>query len=92
MIGGGPCAYNPAPLASFFDAFVLGDGEEAIAEIVAAVREHKTGKREQTEESREGLLKKLADLDGVYVPAFYNIKAGPVRSRSIDEIASSGHR
>lgn len=90
VIGGGPCAYNPAPLVSFFDAFVLGDGEEAIAEIVATVREHKKEKREQPEESREGLLKKLADLDGVYVPAFYDTKADPVRSRSINEIDEFG--
>ena len=41
VIGGGPCAYNPEPLAEFFDAFLLGDGEEAILEIAAVVREAK---------------------------------------------------
>ena len=37
IIGGGPCAYNPEPLADFFDAFLLGDGEEAVLEIADGV-------------------------------------------------------
>ncbi|MDA8428684.1 MAG: TIGR03960 family B12-binding radical SAM protein [Geobacteraceae bacterium] len=66
VIAGGPCAYNPEPLAPFFDAILLGDGEEAILEIAESVRQSK-----QQGESRSQLLKRLARIEGVYVPAFF---------------------
>ncbi len=67
VIAGGPCAFNPEPLHAFFDAFVLGDGEEATLEVLSAVRAYK-----QSGESRLDCLKRLARLPGVYVPAFYD--------------------
>ena len=66
VIGGGPCAYNPEPLAPFFDAFLLGDGEEAVLEIAQAVR---LGKR--AGDGKAALLERLAAIEGVYVPSFF---------------------
>jgi radical SAM family uncharacterized protein len=63
IIAGGPSASNPEPLADFIDAFVLGDGEEVIEEIVETYSKHK-GK---------GLLKALAKIPGVYVPSLYEV-------------------
>ncbi len=68
VIGGGPCAYNPEPLAEFFDAFLLGDGEEAALEIAAVYREWK---REHG--SKSELLRRLASVEGVYVPSFFAV-------------------
>jgi radical SAM family uncharacterized protein/radical SAM-linked protein len=66
IIAGGPCAYNPEPLAPFFDAVLLGDGEEAVLDIARAVREAK-----KTGESKERLLERLSGIEGVYVPSFF---------------------
>src|SRR3990172_8499674 len=68
IIGGGPIAFNPEPIAEFFDAFVLGDGEEVILEIADSVIEWKDGKTRE----REELLKRLARLEGVYVPSLFD--------------------
>ncbi len=68
VIGGGPCAYNPEPLADFFDAILLGDGEEAILEIAALVREAK-----RTALPRPLLLRQLAGIQGVYVPSLFQV-------------------
>ena len=65
VIAGGPCAYNPEPLAPFFDAVLLGDGEEAVLEIALAVREAK-----RTGENKSRLLERLSAIAGVYVPSF----------------------
>lgn len=72
VLGGGPCACNPEPLADFFDAFLLGDGEEAILEIARACGEWK-----KTGETREVLLHRLATIEGVYVPALFEISYDP---------------
>jgi radical SAM family uncharacterized protein/radical SAM-linked protein len=66
IMAGGPCAYNPEPLAPFLDAVLLGDGEEAIVEIAGLVR-----KAKQDGLSKPELLEKLADIDGVYVPSYF---------------------
>ena len=71
IIGGGPCAYNPEPLADFFDAFLLGDGEEAIVEIAEVVRE---AKRAAVAVPRSDLLLRLAGIEGVYVPSLFNVR------------------
>jgi len=72
VIAGGPCAYNPEPLAPFFDAVLLGDGEEAVLEIAAAVRQAK-----QQGERRSQLLERLGKIEGVYVPAFFEPSYSP---------------
>ena len=72
IIAGGPCAYNPEPLAPFFDAVLLGDGEEAVLEIALAVREAK-----KTGENRARLLERLSGIEGVYVPSFFEPHYAP---------------
>ncbi len=66
VIAGGPVAFNPEPMAAFFDAFVLGDGEEVAIEIADKVASLK-----KTGANRQEILTHLARIDGVYVPRFY---------------------
>ncbi|WP_353096634.1 TIGR03960 family B12-binding radical SAM protein [Tissierella praeacuta] len=68
VIAGGPCAYNPEPIAEFIDFFTIGEGEEITLEILELYREHK-----EKEWNRERFLKEVAKLEGVYVPKFYDI-------------------
>lgn len=68
ILGGGPCACNPEPLADFFDAFLIGDGEAAVLEIAEAYRRWKNA-----EEVKEDLLRRLSLIEGVYVPAFFSV-------------------
>jgi radical SAM family uncharacterized protein/radical SAM-linked protein len=72
ILGGGPCAFNPEPLADFFDAFLLGDGEEAVLEIAAVCRDWKKTGRPKAE-----LLERLAAIEGVYIPSFFNVSYDP---------------
>lgn len=66
IIAGGHACYNPEPMHAFIDAFVIGEGEQVIHEIVDL---HQAW--QDAGASREQLLKSLAGLPGVYVPAFY---------------------
>ena len=68
IIGGGACSFNPEPVAPFFDAILLGDGEDAIVDITKAVYQ---AKKEQL--GREETLLKLSEIEGIYIPAFYNV-------------------
>lgn len=83
VIAGGPCAFNPEPLAPFIDVFVIGDGEEVITEIVDLVKEHK--KRGGTGDRSE-LLVSLATVDGVYVPSEYDASQGFIERRIISDL------
>jgi len=67
VLGGGPCSSNPEPIYGFFDAILIGDGEEAILEIAQVLKETKG-------EERETIWKELSKIEGVYVPAFYEQK------------------
>ncbi len=74
VMGGGPCAFNPEPVADFFDFFVIGDGEEAVddlldlfASLPAALRRREG----RSDEGRHELLERIATVDGVYVPSGY---------------------
>ena len=67
VIGGGPCAFNPEPLADFFDLFVIGDGEDAVLEISDVLIRWKQGGGG----TKKNLLKLLASIRGVYVPSFF---------------------
>ncbi|MBO8137267.1 MAG: TIGR03960 family B12-binding radical SAM protein [Desulfotomaculum sp.] len=69
VIAGGPCAFNPEPLADFIDLFVLGEGEEVLNEIIDTYIEAK-----EKNLSRRELLFKLAGLEGIYVPSFYQVE------------------
>jgi len=73
IIAGGPSCYNPEPVAEFIDAFVIGDGEDVINEIADVVKNSKPG----DQGSRKEILKKLAKLNGVYVPSFYKADYNP---------------
>jgi len=66
VLGGGSCALNPEPVAEFFDAIVLGDGEEIILEIAALLA---SAKRERWQ--RTAVLERLARMPGVYIPALF---------------------
>lgn len=66
VIAGGHATLNPEPMASFIDAFVIGEGEEVILEIAQAVRAHK-----RVQAPRQKLLESLAGIWGVYVPSLY---------------------
>jgi radical SAM family uncharacterized protein len=66
VIGGGPCVFNPEPFAAFFDAILIGEGEEAVVEIVAAHRASKAAGH-----SRARALDALSRIPGVYVPTIH---------------------
>jgi radical SAM family uncharacterized protein len=68
VIAGGSGCYNPEPMSAFFDAMVVGEGEEVIFEVIDAVRVWK-----QAGESRYALLERLVRIPGVYVPSFYAV-------------------
>ncbi len=68
VFAGGPAAFNPEPMAEFFDFFIVGDGEEVIIEILDLV---KNVRANQSVCPKDQLLLKLAQIPGVYVPKFY---------------------
>jgi radical SAM family uncharacterized protein/radical SAM-linked protein len=87
VVGGGPAALNPEPVAPFFDALVLGDGEEAVLEVAAVVRAWKAARGDRPE-----LWQALAEVDGVYVPVLFDMTFDPEgRLREITP-KGSGHR
>lgn len=67
VIGGGPGAFQPEPVAEFFDAILLGDGEEGVLDILAVVR-----KLKEEGVGRGAILDALAGIDGVYVPSHFS--------------------
>lgn len=69
VIGGGPCAYNPEPLADFFDMFYIGEGETVYFELMDRYKENKKQGR-----SRREFLEQAAEIEGIYVPAFYDVE------------------
>ena len=72
VIGGGPNAYNPEPIADFFDFFYLGDAEAGLLDVLDRVAEWKTGGGD-----KEELYDRLAGLPGVYVPSLFEPRYGP---------------
>lgn len=68
VIGGGPCAYNPEPLAEFFDLFYIGEGETVYDELLDLYKDCK-----RNGISRPGFLKKAAAIPGIYVPSLYEV-------------------
>ncbi len=72
IIAGGSGAYNPEPLAPFFDAFCVGEGEEAIVELLDIVHRAKDQRWE-----RKRLVRAIASIPGYYVPALYEVDAAP---------------
>ena len=68
VIGGGPCAYNPEPLAPFFDIFYIGEGETVYDQLLDVYKESR-----KNGESRTEFLQKAANIEGLYVPIFYDV-------------------
>ena len=66
VVAGGPCAFNPEPLADFFDAVMIGDGEELLPEFCRVY-----GKCKAEGKSKHDALLELSTLQGVYIPSFY---------------------
>ena len=67
VIGGGPCAYNPEPIAEFFDMFYIGEGEVVYDRLLDTYKESK-----KRGDSREQFLKLAAQIPGIYVPSLYD--------------------
>ena len=68
VIGGGPCTYNPEPLADFFDIFYIGEGETEFYNLMDKYKEWKSSGK-----SRKEFLEMAAEIPGLYVPAFYDV-------------------
>ncbi len=76
VIAGGPCSFNPEPLADFIDAFAIGEGEEIFHDIIDVYKTYK-------DQDRDILLRRLAEIQGVYVPGLYQVRYnedGSIRS------------
>lgn len=68
VIAGGPCAFNPEPLADFIDVFLIGDGEESLPGLLKQY-----GKAKEKGLDKEAFLREIATEEGVYIPAFYQV-------------------
>lgn len=68
VVGGGPCACNPEPMADFFDIFLPGEGEEVTNELIDLLIAHK-----EKGSDKLTFLREAAKIEGVYVPAFYDV-------------------
>jgi radical SAM family uncharacterized protein/radical SAM-linked protein len=80
VIAGGPLTFNPAPIADFFDAFVIGDGEEVVSEICDLAIQWKEAKAK-----KDDILKSLSQLEGIYVPSFHR-EDQKIRKRTISDL------
>lgn len=69
VIAGGPCAFSPEPMADFMDAFLIGDGEEAVGRMIDLISRVK-----ESGGSRGDLLEALSKIDGTYVPSLYRTR------------------
>ncbi|CDX03279.1 Radical SAM domain protein [Desulfitobacterium hafniense] len=69
VIAGGPCAYNPEPLAPFIDFLMIGEAEETLPQLLRLIQEQK-----ENPVSREEFLLKVAQVEGAYVPEFYEVR------------------
>lgn len=68
ILAGGPCAYNPEPLADIIDVFLIGDGEDLLPQVI---------KQRRAEQSKEAYLQEICNIPGVYVPRFYQPEYNP---------------
>ncbi len=88
IIAGGPCTVNPMPMSPFIDAFLIGDGEEAVPEILETYYVWKMA----GDDDKESLLKALSGIEGIYVPILHrsdNLDSSFVKRRfiaSLDDV------
>ena len=68
VIGGGPCTYNPEPIAEFFDIFYIGEGETVYRELLDVYKDSR-----QKGEDRLTFLKRASGVEGLYVPLLYDV-------------------
>ncbi len=76
VVGGGPEAFNPEPLSSFFDAFMIGEGEEVLLEFVDTHRRCLDQRMSKAE-----LLLELSKIEGVYIPSLYKLDHNALRPK-----------
>ena len=69
VIGGGPCTYNPEPLADFFDIFYIGEGETVYGDLLDLYKKHCSSGCY----NRYEFLKAAAQIEGLYVPSLYDV-------------------
>jgi len=67
VMAGGPCAFNPEPLADIVDIFLIGDSEEVLPKVLDIYKAMKS------KFSRQEFFEKIVDIDGIYIPSFYNV-------------------
>lgn len=77
IIAGGPCAVNPLPLAPFIDAFVIGDGEEVIIDLIEAY---------SGSSKKDKQLIAMSKIEGIYVPSLHDIKRDRIRKRTVNDL------
>lgn len=68
VIGGGPCSYNPEPIADFFDIFYIGEGETVYGDLIELYKIYK-----HSDMTREEFLIKVSQIPGLYVPVLYDV-------------------
>ena len=80
IVAGGPSTVNPAPMTPFIDVFLIGDGEEAVVELMETVRRWKTAGG-----SKEDLLRGISQIEGFYVPIVHG-KSARIKRRFIADL------
>ena len=91
IIAGGPCALNPEPVADFIDAFLIGDAEEALPEVLnlfLSLLNRPTHHGNPI--SRDTLFQEISEISGWYVPSLYEITSDPVSNRDVIHPKTSG--
>ena len=86
VIGGGPCACNPEPVARFFDVFYIGEGETSYDTFLDLYR-----KMKEAGQSREAFLRAAARIPGIYVPSLYEVEYGEVPGGAVRADAGTGN-
>ncbi len=71
VIAGGPCVFNPEPLADFVDFFIVGEGEEVMVEVMQL---YKQWKKAGKPGGRSEFLRRVVNITGIYVPSFYKVE------------------
>lgn len=78
VLGGGPCMYNPEPFAPFFDVILIGEGEEALLELMSLMEELEP---QRSDAQRKRFLEAVSQVQGFYVPSLYEERDGAVKPR-----------